>query len=332
MAQKTHPIAIRLNGVTPWKSLWYTSKNKLASEFIKQWSASCYIDRFYKRNGFDFIHFHSEKTNLGITYFIALRKIDDETGTKEEFLDEETEEDLYPIRFSDTLPTGLNHEESSFTNTKSSGDDEETSSNSTDANHTKLNVESTTNKVHLYPEFNVLLPGLFRLTGAKSTIIKSHPQFYINNTIPANFLATFIRDQLLMASKKKYRLVPLNYFREIALYLHSKLGIQLMGIKIQIKGRLPRLGSSGAARSSHQTYTAGELSLQKLTSRIDYDQVDLRTRSGLSSIKVWVSYAAPLLNKDNDVEDINLESSSPEFSNIDPTKELSNLMNIYKRF
>lgn len=327
MAQKTHPIAIRLNGVTPWKSLWYTSKNKLASEFIKQWSASCYIDRFYKKNGFDFIHFHSEKTNLGVTYFIALRKIDDESFSKDETLDEEIDEDLYPIRFSDTLPIGVTHEESSFINTKSSDDVVEPTEDTT----SKPNVNENINKVQLYPEINILLPGLFKITGAKSTIIKSHPQFYINNTIPANFLATFIRDQLLMASKKKYRLVPLNYFREVALYLHSKLGIQLMGIKIQIKGRLPRLGSSGAARSSHQTYTAGELSLQKLTSRIDYDQVDLRTRSGLSSIKVWVSYAAPLLSREADIEDTNLELSS-DFNNINPTKDLVDLMNIYKRF
>lgn len=290
MAQKAHPISVRFQGVAPWKTMWNAPKQCTAFEFSIQKAASDYVNRFYNNYGFEVLHYRTVNNQNTIIYYVSLRKL-------------KSSWDLYPLRFNQTLPVAIRPDKrksvAKFYQEKAGSIEEENLDKEFDhVKKIKGGVDSSKKAGYLKsPESGVLLPGLRSLTNRDAIIIKSHPQFYRDSGVPGLYLATFIRDQILLSVKRKRRLMPLKYFRTVAGYLESSLGNHLRGIKIQIKGRLPRMGSAGAARSKHLVLSSGALSLQRFSAPMDYGCVDLCTKSGLSSIRVWVSYSSPLNNK-----------------------------------
>ena len=287
MAQKAHPVSVRLQGVAPWKTMWNAPKQHAASEFSIQKSASDYIHRFYNNYGFEVLHYRAVNNQNTIIYFVSLRKL-------------KSSWDVYPLRFNQTLPVAIRPDKrksvAKFYQEKAGSIEEDIIDvDSLSAKDSMIRRPALKkNSYPRSPESNILLPGLCKLTNRDAFIVKSHPQFYRDSGVPASHLATFIRDQILLSVKRKRRLMPLKYFRTVSGYLESFLGNLLRGIKIQIKGRLPRMGSAGAARSKHLVLSSGALSLQRFSAPMDYGCVDLCTKSGLSSIRVWVSYSSPL--------------------------------------
>lgn len=277
MAQKAHPISIRLGGVNTWKFLWCSDKSSYAEELKKHLLAHSFIERFYRGNNFEIVSLRSEKIDHEITYFLGLRKLSN-GGLS------------YARRFSQTLPLGIPPVKKKLVA----------------AYYESKMVappKTTPNESFPYPEMNILLRGLYNITGYRCVVVKSNPVLYEDCSISGDYLATFIRDQLLIAAKRKRRLVPLRYFQKIAMYLKDTLLQQCLGIRIQIKGRLPRLGSSGAARSNQQLLSEGQLALQKISTPVDFGSSILKTKSGLSSIKVWVSYGAPVNYSDKSLNE-----------------------------
>lgn len=283
MAQKAHPISVRLEGVAPWKTMWNATKQSNALEFSIQKTAFEYIHRFYNNYGFEVLHYRTINSHENIVYYISLRK-------------KTNQWELYPIRFNQTLPLAIKDDKRKSFTKFYQNDDISNEESILNLNNFVVDGKVRLEKkpVILAPEASTLLPGLRKLTQRDAMIIKSHPQFFRDSGIPAPYLATFIRDQILLSVKRKRRLMPLKYFRTVAGYLESFLGDKVRGIKIQIKGRLPRMGSAGAARSKHLLLSSGALSLQRFSAPMDYGCVDLCTKSGLSSIRVWVSYSSPL--------------------------------------
>jgi ribosomal protein S3 len=264
VAQKTHPVSVRLNGVNSWNSEWCVKKNEVSKEFIKQWNARILIHKFYSQNGFEIINYRSEKSGHNNLYYLSLRKSKNLGRT-------------YKKRFSQTLPLGIKPMKPKAVSSYYD-------------NIFLKTTKSLPDKIFPHPEFNVLLPTLKLTTGSDAMIIKSHPFYYQNNSLSADYISFFLTSQLLSAVKRKKRLMPIRFFRKVASYMKVKLGEQLKGIRLKIKGRLPKLGSSGAARSNQLAISSGHLALQRFSAPVDYSYTSLCTRSGLSSIRVWVSY------------------------------------------
>lgn len=367
MAQKSHPVSVRLGLGSTWSSLWNTNNSNTAKEFVKYWTMFSQIHSYYQRRCFEVYSYRVEKIGNQNIFFISLRNIKD-LSKKDRLVNilrkhnhfipwvgrpNLTHRSDYIKSFLKLKKTGRFSRRVDFKNPTSSINIKSKkdilkktllSRTSKKGNKKKLSLLSSKIKrfkSYYFPKFSYslpravrpikrrsiavfgeamssleeelfanfnpmnsglgcgerrnLLPSLRSISGCDSVIIKSHPNFYKDFTVPAVYLALFVRNQLREAIRRKRKVMPIKYFRKLSAFLKIKLGEGLKGIRFQAKGRLPKVGgSSGAARSQTQVVTMGHLSSQNLISPLDYSYTNLRSRSGICSIKVWVSYKPSL--------------------------------------
>lgn len=302
MAQKTNPVSTRFLGPSLWKNIWSTAPRHQNQEFSKVWLATHLVTRFYKNKNFDIVNIRIEQLHSSYILFVTIRRelldkqvrflslvgfpkeLDvDSTDTKEASLSK-----LYYPRLIRTLPKSI---PSSKMRINSSW----LTSLLTQIRTKKLKDDVQLIQTASTQELGFLLKTLRGILQKNVVLVKSHPASFIDILPSADYLALFVRNQLLTAVRRKKRIIPLRYFRTVSNYLMTKFIGYLRGIRLQIKGRLPKLGgSAGASRSKKQLLSLGYLSTQRLASPIDYSYVDLGSRSGICSVSVWVSYTSPL--------------------------------------
>lgn len=298
MAQKTNPVSTRFLGPSLWKNVWLNEKSFQHKDFERNWLATHFINKFYKNKNFDIVSIRLEKTLVKYLIFITLRKNFSEKGSKflkimgfpkesDQSVEKNSDKIYYP-RLVRTLPQTLH------------GGKVKTSTSWLLHNTSSVRLKKSKNEIQLAQktqvfELSVMLNLLKKILCKDVVLIKSHPSYILDAMPSADYLAIFVRNQLLNAVKRKKKIIPLRYFRTVSNYLMQAFRGYLRGIRLQIKGRLPKLGgSAGAARSKKQLLSLGYLSTQRLASPIDYSCVDLGSRSGICSVTVWISYKSPL--------------------------------------
>lgn len=363
MAQKSHPVSVRLGLGSTWSSLWNTNNSNTSKEFVKYWSMFSQIHSYYQRRCFEVYSYRVEKIGNQNIFFISLRNMKD--LSKKDRLVNVLRKHNHFIPWvgrpnlthrSDYIKSFLKLKKGNRLSSNSISIGKLTNKTKKNMSLKKQNVSKTffskkniffgkikRFKSHYFPKFSyslpravrpikrrsiavfgeamssleeellgkssliknglgcgerrMLLPSLRCISGCDSIIIKSHPSFYKDFTVPAVYLALFVRSQLREAIRRKRKVMPIKYFRKLGAFLKIRLGDGLKGIRFQAKGRLPKVGgSSGAARSQTQLVSMGHLSSQNLISPLDYSYTNLRSRSGICSIKVWVSYKPSLNN------------------------------------
>lgn len=296
MAQKSNPLSTRFTATALWKNIWAAPRLTQHVDFKKTWMATHLLKKFYTKQGFDVLALRIEKTTLNFLFFVSIRKkLPERTGKIYDlvkFAADDNSLDLINIypRLSRTLPRAIPLQKlriinNSWLQLKLIG---------THGTKKTPDLSKLVTKYNRY-EFTVLLKNLATVCQQSVLIIKSHPAAVLDAMPTAEYISVYVRQQLLFSVKKKKRVIPLRYFRQVANYLMSRFTGYLRGIRLQIKGRLPKLGgSAGAARSKKQLLSLGYLSTQRLLSPIDYSYVDLGSRSGICSLSVWISYTSPL--------------------------------------
>lgn len=293
MAQKSNPVSTRFLGTNLWKSVWNSETSARPIYFLKLWTSCYLIKRFYYKQGFEILNIRTERVAENLVFFLSVCKNFQEKSLKLKnvvgYNSIEKENKFYP-HFIKTLPRAVPLQKL-----------RQVSNNWSHLNLGRYNSKSKSMVFQQFitkynaHEFSILINLLYTICERPIVIVKSHPNLVLDLMPSAEYISVYIRQQLLFSIKKKRRVIPLRYFRQISTYLMNRFSGYLRGIRLQIKGRLPKLGgSAGAARSKKQLLSMGYLSTQRLLSPIDFNYVDLGSKSGICSLSVWISYRSPL--------------------------------------
>ena len=129
----------------------------------------------------------------------------------------------------------------------------------------------------------------------KSLNLKFYSVMYFNWLNSANFISSYIKYNLTTESNLK------NVLREVVKLLFSQIGfkkvvynnkgvalLRLEGFKLEISGCF---SSNKGQMSKVLKHTKGTVSLLKLNSYVEYDCVQIYSKSGVNNFKVWLFYS-----------------------------------------
>jgi len=140
-----------------------------------------------------------------------------------------------------------------------------------------------TNKDVQFYKSTQILPFISFQKFKNTSLFKEGMELLFNvayNVNSANLLAKFIAFQLKKVKRHKFFLAFLK--QTLSILLASSLA-KIKGVKIIVKGRL-----NGVPRAKHKIIVIGDVSVQTISTKLDYSQVATHNSNGSYGIKVWV--------------------------------------------
>lgn len=101
------------------------------------------------------------------------------------------------------------------------------------------------------------------------------------STAPAVRLATYVKDELQKSKKRQQRF--LYQLDDLLKFIFSLENCPLKGARVEIRGR-----PNGRSRSKVSRFQSGPISLQQVSSDVDYSFQNVFSRHGSFGVKVWV--------------------------------------------
>lgn len=269
MAQKIHPTGLRIHNSFGKNHNWQL-ENSNGPAFTKTIvRVQQLLKQFYQKQGYFFSDFYVDRDRYNIYITFRIKS----SFQKNTFLHKTSKlPNSDPIKFPKLVTQAEEIVETKPLN---------------------FFVKTSTRNFLFSTEQHSLCKILFKTTKLYPFLIKSNlsQRLDISTHLTSTELASYIKEQIDLSSRRKQRIQLKPYLDKIAKKVMTLSSVQ--GIRLQIKGRLSTGMSNKAGRSQKELSSLGKIPLQTIHNQMDFSMTELRTKSGISSVKVWLNQKYP---------------------------------------
>lgn len=268
MAKKIHPIAFRQNVTRKDTIQYHLNKNNYSTEVQKLGNLKSLLEQFYSKRDIlvNSICINRDHQNIYLNYTITINS----SSRKQDLKSRKRNIKSLPALSSSVKTTRLNREASR------------------EPGYIVL-LAGSKKQVLLSSELYSLSKLLVEGIDLFPCLIKSNIAQHYNSTyeFSSRRVAQFIRTQITNVSISRQNVNLKSYLDRLGSNL-IKLPF-IKGVKLQVKGRLSVGGAGGkAGRSKKDSSAFGRVPLQSIQSDVDHSTTIIKTRAGLSSLKLYL--------------------------------------------